>query len=84
MHTGLGILWSHVEPQTCSHRQITVLVYYLRLFQQVKLAIVGAGGKDVREHTIVVVPRELEWSTAVVLLAWSGGPGKQYYGRGPF
>ena len=47
----------------------------LRVLQEVKLAVVGAWGEDVGELAVVVVPRELEGSSAVVLLASSGWPG---------
>ena len=77
VHGGLGVLRCHVEPNASRHRQSSVLVDELRVFQQVKLAVVGARGDDVGELAVVVAPRELERPSAVVLLASSGWPGSR-------
>jgi len=46
------------------------------VLEQEKLAVVGARrGENVRELTVVVVPRELEGTAAIVLLFGLRGPG---------
>ena len=44
------------------------------VLKQVQLAVVRAGCEDVGELSVVIVPRELEWSSAEVLLIRLGRP----------
>ena len=47
VHTWFGVLRCHKEPDTCSKRQETVLVYKLGILEQVHLAIIVAWSEDV-------------------------------------
>lgn len=45
------------------------------ILKKIELTVVSAGGENVREHTVVVVPGQLERSTTIVLLTRLGRPG---------
>jgi len=67
VHARFRILRIHVEPDASSHGKETVLVDQVWILKKVKFTVVLAGSEDIRERSIVVIPRELEGSAAVVL-----------------
>ena len=71
VHAWLRVLGCHVEPDTCSHRQVSVFMHNLGLLEQVEFTVVGARGEHIGEHSVIVVPRELEGSSTIVLFAFS-------------
>jgi len=75
VHTWLGALWGHVEPHGRCKGDVTIFHNLVRVVEQVHLAVVLALNEDVRESTVVVVPGELNRSTAKVLLGRFVGPG---------
>jgi len=74
VHGGLRRLGRHVEPDTSSHGNIAITGHAVGILKQLQLAIVRASGEDIRELTVVVVPRELEGTSTVVLLTGLVGP----------
>ena len=73
VHTWLRVLRSHVEPESCSKDSVRVLMNDVWVPQKVHVTIVRCVCERFRECSVVVVPRKLEWSSAVVLdssLGW--------------
>ena len=46
----------------------------LGLLKEVVLAVIRRWRKDIREATVVIVPRELERTTSIVLFTFGGRP----------
>jgi len=65
--TWLWALRSHVEPESRGEYCERVSMHLVGVLEKVHSAVVCTLDEDFRKGSVVIVPRQLEWSSSVVL-----------------